>query len=302
MNALTLETPLLDSLGICIDPIVCTINHSCTPNAFVVFDGSRMSVRAMNGITKDEEIFISYTDATANYAQRQHDLQAKYKFSCRCARCQAEALPNPEQLETISLQLQAHGKLVSSHKASNITARMILLNEALQICISHSRWPAYLWPLPDIRQNISAVCARPGLWIHGLAQCMKLHLEIYPVIYPQQHHPDRVVTTWAFAKLTSQLAHEPEAQLATRHLAAPGFSMSIISWALLRIVAQAVDSSHGADSGFARIVKHGFQDATESITRGNKSTISQLDELAARQWALLSDSAIFKDVNKGISL
>jgi len=257
----------------------------------------------MNGIAKDEEIFISYTDTTANCAQRQHDLQAKYGFSCQCARCQAEETPNCEQSEMISLQLEAHGKLVSSHRASETTSRVTLLNEALQLCVSHSMWPAHLWPLPDIRQNISAVCARSGLWLRAFAECMKLHLEIYPVIYPQKHHPDRVVTTWAFAKLTAQLVHEPEAQQAIRHLTVQGLSMSIISWSLLHTVIQAVDSSHGADSGFAQIVNHGFRDATESITKGGDiCTISQLDELAAHQFALLSDFAVFKDVNKSIFL
>ena len=90
-NALTLITPTLDPLGIMIDPTLCHMNHSCNPNAYIMMDGPRVSVRTLRPIKKDKEIYISYIDATNPYHRRQEELQSRWFFTCRCAQCQEKA-------------------------------------------------------------------------------------------------------------------------------------------------------------------------------------------------------------------
>jgi hypothetical protein len=58
-NALTLVTPTQEPLGLCLDPLAACANHSCDPNAYIVMDGPRLSMRTFTEIKKDEEIFLS---------------------------------------------------------------------------------------------------------------------------------------------------------------------------------------------------------------------------------------------------
>lgn len=302
MNALTLESPLLDPLGVCLDPSVCTINHSCSPNAFVVFDGPRVSVRVLTAIRADEEIFISYIDTSAIYEQRQSDLQSKYRFICHCTKCLAESSTSASIPGQMSDQMRAHSRLTASRKAFDAQEKVALLNQALGLCTRHTDWPEHSWPLPSIRQAIADVCRQPGLWYHGFKQCMKLYLQVFPDLYPQEHHPDRVVATWTFAKLALHLVSEPEVIKATRDLTARGFSMSLVSWGLVRKVEQNVDKSHGSESGFARIVKHNYKDATTSITQMDSRLAEQLDAAVLQQWSLLGEIIRGPELDSSINI
>ena len=64
------------------------INHSCLPNSFPSYDGSRGKITARKDIAKDEEIVISYTnpDPTLNKQERQKKLEP-HGFECRCQLC-----------------------------------------------------------------------------------------------------------------------------------------------------------------------------------------------------------------------
>lgn len=97
-------------VGLCFEPALALANHSCTPNAFVSFDGRRVTLRALQPIVKGEEVFISYvgqfsaagwpvtsclshcdaddgTDTTQPTFIRQSELKQRYCFECSCARC-----------------------------------------------------------------------------------------------------------------------------------------------------------------------------------------------------------------------
>lgn len=84
-----------DPLGIVMDPYAANFNHSCDPNAFVVFDGHEMSFRTLKSIKDGEEIFISYIDVTNPYRRRQQELADRYFFTCRCKKCKR----GPSQIE-----------------------------------------------------------------------------------------------------------------------------------------------------------------------------------------------------------
>jgi len=87
-NTFTLLTPTYDPLGICLDPFAARCNHSCSPNVFIVFDGARMSFRALQTIKKDFELFVSYIDASNPFHRRQRELSKRYFFTCHCSKCQ----------------------------------------------------------------------------------------------------------------------------------------------------------------------------------------------------------------------
>ncbi|KAK3672366.1 hypothetical protein LTR78_007673 [Recurvomyces mirabilis] len=64
------------------------INHSCTPNAFAVWDRDhdRYTVRADTGIPEGEEVTVSYINFYLQQPLRNHQLG----FTCECPYCIAE--------------------------------------------------------------------------------------------------------------------------------------------------------------------------------------------------------------------
>lgn len=68
-------------------PIAALFNHSCRPNAVVMFDGAHASMHAIEDIEPGKEITISYIDAAHSRIYRQKTLREKYCFECQCDRC-----------------------------------------------------------------------------------------------------------------------------------------------------------------------------------------------------------------------
>ncbi|XP_009121061.1 histone-lysine N-methyltransferase ASHR1 isoform X2 [Brassica rapa] len=73
--------------GIGLFPLVSIINHSCSPNAVLVFEEKMAVVRAMEYISKDSEVTISYIETAGSTLTRQKSLKEQYLFHCQCARC-----------------------------------------------------------------------------------------------------------------------------------------------------------------------------------------------------------------------
>ncbi|KAI0711226.1 SET domain-containing protein [Earliella scabrosa] len=100
-NTFTLTDPSLTPIGICIAPSVAFANHSCDPNAVIVFPRApssspslepRLRLVALRDIALGKEIRISYVDPTLPKTLRQQELKEVYSFACRCKLC-TRALP-----------------------------------------------------------------------------------------------------------------------------------------------------------------------------------------------------------------
>ncbi|KAJ1293970.1 hypothetical protein BS78_01G111000 [Paspalum vaginatum] len=85
-NAHTICDPELRPLGTGLYPVISIINHSCVPNAVLIFDGRTAYVRALQPIGKDEEVSISYIETALVTKKRHNDLK-QYFFTCTCPRC-----------------------------------------------------------------------------------------------------------------------------------------------------------------------------------------------------------------------
>lgn len=68
-------------------PVAALFNHSCRPNAVVMFEGAYASIRAIEDIEPGSEITISYVDTAHSRTYRQKVLYDKYFFHCQCERC-----------------------------------------------------------------------------------------------------------------------------------------------------------------------------------------------------------------------
>jgi hypothetical protein len=75
---------------ICVE--ICRINHNCNANVFFWCHSSENSetilVSSSREIKKGSEILTSYCDFNEPTAERQEELDDKYKFICECERCQ----------------------------------------------------------------------------------------------------------------------------------------------------------------------------------------------------------------------
>jgi len=90
INTITIVTDELVPVGYGIFPGASLINHSCEPNAMFSFCGNKLYLRALRRISKDEEIFVSYTDQLTYKAERQKVLKGQFNFECNCKECQTD--------------------------------------------------------------------------------------------------------------------------------------------------------------------------------------------------------------------
>ncbi|GAA5868574.1 hypothetical protein JCM3774_005433 [Rhodotorula dairenensis] len=100
-NSFALTCPTdLSNIGVSISPLTALINHSCVPNAVVVFpslpsststSSRNMAVVALRDLEPGEEVVTSYVDLSLPRSERQRELEERYKFRCRCQGCTAPA-------------------------------------------------------------------------------------------------------------------------------------------------------------------------------------------------------------------
>ncbi|KAI8052292.1 hypothetical protein BDF22DRAFT_687497 [Syncephalis plumigaleata] len=78
----------LEDVGVGIYIGLSLLNHSCSPNCTILFDGTTAVTRSLCAINPGEELTINYLDVTLPKAKRQKELQDRYFFTCRCDKCQ----------------------------------------------------------------------------------------------------------------------------------------------------------------------------------------------------------------------
>ncbi|KAH9572654.1 hypothetical protein CY35_02G163000 [Sphagnum magellanicum] len=86
-NAHTICDEEMRPLGTGLYPVISIINHSCSPNAVLHFDGKHAVVRALENINKGTEVTISYVELAASTRVRRLALKDQYYFDCDCVRC-----------------------------------------------------------------------------------------------------------------------------------------------------------------------------------------------------------------------
>ncbi|KAH8079697.1 hypothetical protein HD553DRAFT_326416 [Filobasidium floriforme] len=93
-NSFTLASSSLEPIGTAVSPLLSFLNHSCEPNAVVVFpnggaanEGKGMELVALRDIDSEEEVSTCYVDVASPYHMRQKELQETYHFDCRCSLC-----------------------------------------------------------------------------------------------------------------------------------------------------------------------------------------------------------------------
>ncbi|XP_048046860.1 histone-lysine N-methyltransferase SMYD3 [Megalobrama amblycephala] len=89
-NCFSISDGELQDLGVGLYPSMSLLNHDCQPNCVMIFEGKRLTLRAVRVIRPCEELTISYTDVLAPSKERRSQLQEQYHFLCQCTRCTTE--------------------------------------------------------------------------------------------------------------------------------------------------------------------------------------------------------------------
>lgn len=314
-NSMTLVTPTFEPLGILIDALLCHVNHSCDPNTYIVMDGPQMQLRSLRDIKQDEELYISYIDHSMPYLRRQSELAQRWFFECKCSKCQKGPIaqedewagkpdsltaryrdladeeirhypdyftgtPTDEQ-RVAALEQKAFSLYEEAQRESDPTKAIRLINDAIAFCTDSNLWPAHRQPLPALRDelivNMLAVGDHSGVW----SESAKRHRHIIPKLYPQIHHPIRVVQTWRMAMLAQYLA-------STGAEVAAGADMALIAAMLINTINVTSRMSHGAENAFSRSVQAKFAEV-EGELLGKFGSKDAMNKAIEQQVKLLAE-------------
>ncbi|KAG0727112.1 Histone-lysine N-methyltransferase SMYD3 [Chionoecetes opilio] len=89
VNSFSITDPDLNGVGTGVYLAGSIFDHSCEPNAFVAFDGKKLTCRALVDLPALDwtKIRISYIDVLNQRKERREDLLRRYYFLCDCVRC-----------------------------------------------------------------------------------------------------------------------------------------------------------------------------------------------------------------------
>src|SRR5271156_6214213 len=170
INGVTLTTMAYDPIGLALDPFLARFNHSCDYNATVRFGTGYnfhlIAIVPLRPIAKDEEITISYIDATMPFHRRQNELKQRYFFECCCPLCQDGILGEPDKLlspridqlfenETIlRVEQNAVDLLEAAGKDESISAPLQKLKYGMHLLAATGVWPLHRYPYATLRQQL----------------------------------------------------------------------------------------------------------------------------------------------------
>ena len=230
-------------VGLCFEPILALANHSCNPNAVVVFDGRSVGLLALEPIGNGEQVFISYITTTEDRTSRQRDLKQRYFFDCQCERCREDESPystflryapqpegridvlcNSEHLIRNAKRILSDDQRTTARKNSYSTnidkaikflhqsqttdvdfaGKKSLLKEAASLCDSSGEFARY--PMPKIPHELYLSFLDDDSYLNALVVLLFLFLHCDVYNYPQPHHPVRVIRLFTIAKLLKHLS------------------------------------------------------------------------------------------------
>jgi hypothetical protein len=305
-NAFRLTLADNTPIGLCFEPVLSLANHSCTPNATIMFDGRRIELRALDRIAKDGQIFISYIDPTQARSVRQEELQSRYFFMCECGKCvgddgayetflKTEIVPwsqmdlfiEPQALRDFAASQCERKRYVTpiTIKRSQIASHHT--DQSSSTALTPTSTPAHT-PTPVALQALYLAHLDNAQYLPALLLLLHIHIRHGVYLYPQPHHPVRVVQLFTLARLLTTVSslQAPQAPQTSPSPSSPNPSfnydrimlgidpplrgdasrvlgeLDIVSAVqiLLSFVRELAGRSHGVESAFVREVEAELRD------------------------------------------
>ena len=283
---------MYDRIGLYLHPYAALINHSCDYNSTVGFDGDELFVKAVRPIKKDEQIFISYIDATSPYDVRHKELSERYYFSCQCSKCfRGTDTPEDKFVTTThgsaalaSAETKAQTFMESASAPDcEPTDAIRKLESAMHVLDQTSAWSISRQPYISIRDELIASLLSSGRFKTAFVQAAIRYIRIDSKVYPYSSHPIRQVHAWALAKLAIHLSQGINTN-SDDDVALERFELnfSLIIWSLLNGLVNTESESCTMPS-FKRMVRLAFYEVHKEFA-ANGLDPSNMGEEIKREW------------------
>jgi hypothetical protein len=267
----------------CFDPTLSLLNHSCNPNAAIVFDGNFASIRSIRDIAQGEQVTISYIDNTYKRSLRRGELRTGYFFQCQCQGCVPpdniflardsflcentnckSLIPEPglsntfscpkcqtsqslslDSLRSLEVQsLQVLEKTSTSVPTQHISTLLnSILLPTLATLTSCPQWPPTRQPAPSLRRQIYELALNTANYQAAFHHSNVLSSPPLIDLHPEPFHPLKTVAVFTTASLIALLAAQENNVEYLKR-----------AWELLRGCWGLVRGSHGEESEFAKQV------------------------------------------------
>lgn len=298
MNSFNLTTPFHERIGLYLHPYAALMNHSCDFNAVVGFEGDKLFVKPVRPIKKDEQIFISYIDATNPREIRRKELSDRYFFDCNCPKCRKgkdareDAFLTPVvDIEAItSAEIRARELVRSATTDNNPFNAVNKLKSAINILSKTSVWPITRQPYVSARDELIVSLLSAQQFESAFAHATVRFLRVDPVVYPQEAHPLRLLHVWALAKLGIHISQgvEPDREgdsLVQKYQ----INLGLIIWSLL---AWLIDKEGEActSSTFQSMVRATYKEVYDEF-RANNLDPTKMTAEANGEWAKMEKIA-----------
>uniref|UniRef100_A0A3Q2GGQ1 [histone H3]-lysine(4) N-trimethyltransferase n=2 Tax=Cyprinodon variegatus TaxID=28743 RepID=A0A3Q2GGQ1_CYPVA len=209
-NCFTISDGELQEVGVGLYPSLSLLNHDCRPNCVMVFEGTRLQLRAVQDISPQEELTISYIETLSLTEERQKQLEEQYHFICRCQRCDSkqeeELMLSGEEENWLQLKV-ALPKLEELNAESNWQVLLESCGRLLSAAgVEVPDENLYKLRVTDLALDAAV---HLGQWEDALRYGMKT-LPAYRLYYPDPH-PVHGIQLMRVGKLQHYLEHTQEA-------------------------------------------------------------------------------------------
>ncbi|XP_072320858.1 histone-lysine N-methyltransferase SMYD3 [Eucyclogobius newberryi] len=209
-NCFTISDGELQEIGVGLYPSLSLLNHDCGPNCVMVFEGTKLNLRAVKDIKPGDELTVSYIDSLELTEVRRKQLEEQYHFTCSCQRCNSrdkDVLMVSGEEGTWCLLKDALPRLDELKAESNWQELVELCKHLLSA--AGDRVPdENLYKLKVTDAALDA-CIQLGLWGEALAFGLRT-LPVYR-IYFADPHPVHGVQLMRVGKLQHYLEHITDA-------------------------------------------------------------------------------------------
>jgi SET and MYND domain-containing protein len=266
-----------------------------------MFDGRSVALRALEPVSKGEQLFISYITATEDRLSRQTALKQRYFFDCQCEKCSKDESPYSTFLRYVpkaegridvfcnskhlineaSGLIKVTGGLISDLTRANKylqqsqalaeqrAAKEQVLKKGANSCSTKHKQFA-LHPFPKIMHELYLNYLDISSFLNALIVLLFLFLNCDVYNYPQIHHPVRVIRLFTIAKLLKHISSlSPESiQSLTGDIKEHVITIKDIDWidsfhTIMILVWEQGSKSHGKESRFVKGVETELREVEE---------------------------------------
>lgn len=161
----------------------------------------------------------------------------------------------------------------------------------LKLLATSKRFAVSRQPYASIRQEYITKLCYVAKWRQAFVQSAKQYFHIDPVLYPETHHPLRVMHNANLAMLVLAIGTDPEFWGKPAPLGDPigDINYGVLIYFLLMEVVANVDRSHGKESKFSKVVKQKFEDIKADTPREGLREFEGHREETWRQFRRIAD-------------